>query len=178
MPIIKTYEKDEATGDLLKIYEEIIRIRGDIDNNAKLFSISPYLLNQQLDFIKYYSTHPTLSMPLLASIRISVSNKENCKFCVDFNTALLINFAKWSFEDVEKLKEELQSDKLTKEENAILTFVIKAMINPHNVNQEDINKLKEMDWEEKDIFDALNHAARMYATDILFNAFKIEDYKN
>lgn len=37
--------------------------------------------------------------------------------------------------------------------------------------------LREMGWEDRDIFDAVNHAARMLSTDILFNAFRIEDYR-
>jgi len=177
MPLIKTYEKDEATGELLEIYEEIIKVRGDIGNNAKLFSSSPELLRQQLDFIKYYSTHETLSMPLLACIRICVSNQEKCNYCIDFNTAMLVNYVKWSIEDVENLKKDISSNKLTKEENILLKFVIDSVKNPHAVNQNTINELKEQNWNDKDIIDALNHGARMYATDILFNSFKIEDYQ-
>lgn len=177
MPLIKTYETEEATGELLEIYNEIIKVRGSVGNNAKLFSSSPQLLKQQLDFIKYYSTHPTLSMPLLASIRICVSSKEECNFCIDFNTALLVNYAKWNLEEVEFMKKNLESKKLNEKENVLLKFVINSMKNPHKVNKNDINELKKLNWEDKDILDALNHGARMLATDILFNAFKIEDYE-
>ncbi|MFA7091362.1 MAG: hypothetical protein WC149_05895, partial [Arcobacteraceae bacterium] len=111
MPLIKTYEPNEATGELLEIYNEIIKLRGEVGNNAKLFSCSPELLKQQLDFIKYYSTHPTLSVPLLASIRICVSSKEQCNYCIDFNTAMLINHAKWGLEEVQSMKKDLDSSK-------------------------------------------------------------------
>ncbi|WP_419769907.1 MAG: carboxymuconolactone decarboxylase family protein [Candidatus Marinarcus sp.] len=177
MPLIKTYEKEEATGELLEIYEEIIKLRGEIGNNAKLFSSSTELLKQQLEFIKYYATHETLSMPLLASIRVCVSNQEKCNFCIDFNSALLINKAKWSSEDVNMLKDKKYCEKLTKEENALLKFVINSVKNPHAVSENTISELKEQNWSDKDILDALNHGARMYATDILFNSFKIEDYQ-
>jgi hypothetical protein len=40
-----------------------------------------------------------------------------------------------------------------------------------------MDELRKLDWQDKDIIDALNHGARMLATDILFNTFKIEDYK-
>ncbi len=177
MPIIKTYETNEATGELLEIYNEIIKVRGSVGNNAKLFSSSPELLKQQLDFIKYYSTHPTLSMPLLASIRICVSSKEECNFCIDFNTAMLVNYSKWTLEEVQSMKKDLDSSKLTQKENALLKFVINSMKNPHKVNENDMNELRKLDWQDKDIIDALNHGARMLATDIIFNTFKIEDYK-
>ena len=39
-----------------------------MENNAKLFSSSPELLKQQLDFIKYFLNTPTLSMPLLKQV--------------------------------------------------------------------------------------------------------------
>ena len=124
MPLIKTYETEEATGELLEIYNEIIKVRGSVGNNAKLFSSSPELLKQQLDFIKYYSTHPTLSMPLLASIRICVSTKEECNFCIDFNTALLVNYAKWNLEEVEFMKKNLESKKLTQKEKLHKTIEV------------------------------------------------------
>ncbi len=177
MPLIKTYEKEEAIGELKNIYEELIQIRGDIGNNAKLFSSSPELLKQQLDFIKYYSKHSSLSMQLLACIRICVSNREKCQFCIDFNSALLKNNFKWTDEDLNNLKENISSKKLNEKENAILKFSIDSVKTPHKVDKEDIEKLKELSWEDKDILDALNHAARMLATDILFNTFKIEDYQ-
>ncbi|RXK00483.1 hypothetical protein CRU98_04805 [Arcobacter sp. CECT 8986] len=177
MPLIKTYEKDEATGELQEIYEEIIKLRGEVGNNAKLFSSSPELLKQQLEFIKYYANHETLSMTLLASIRVCVSNHERCSFCIDFNSALLMNKAKWTSEDIATLKNETYSKKLKKEENTLLKFVIDSVKNPHNVDEDTINELKAQSWSDKDILDALNHGARMYATDILFNSFKIEDYE-
>ena len=177
MPLIKTYEFEEAQGELKELYEEIIKVRGSIGNNAKLFSASPELLRQQLDFIKYYTKHETLSFSLLASIRICVSNQEKCNYCIDFNTAMLINYSKWSLEDIEILKKDIFSSKLTKEENILLKFVITSIKNPHAVDKNIINELKEQNWNDKDIIDALNHGARMYATDILFNSFKIEDYQ-
>ena len=52
MPIIKTYETDEATGELKALYDKIVALRGEVGNNAKLFSSSPELLKQQMEFIE------------------------------------------------------------------------------------------------------------------------------
>jgi len=90
---------------------------------------------------------------------------------------MLINHAKWTLLEVESMKNDLNSSKLNQKENALLKFVINSMKNPHKVNENDINELKKLDWQDKDIIDALNHGTRMLATDILFNTFKIEDYK-
>ncbi len=44
----------------------------------------------------------------------------------------------------------------------------------HAINAEDLDTLRAMQWSDQDILDAINHASRMLATDIIFNAFKIE----
>ncbi len=174
MPLIKTYEPSEATGELKALYDEIVSLRGAVGNNAKIFSVSPEALRQQFEFIKYYMNHPTLSMELLASIRILVSSGEECEFCVDFNTGLLINMAGWSLEQVQAMRENIDNANLQEREKALLRLVVKAIRNSLGVNANDLDELREMQWSDKDIFDAVNHGAKMLATDIIFNTFKIE----
>lgn len=174
MPLIKTYETDEATGELAKLYEMITSMRGRVGNNAKLYSASPELLRQQMEFIKYYMQHSTLSMPLLASIRVLVSSGEDCDFCIDYNTAMLINMAGWSYEQVQAMRQDMDKANLAPKEIAMLKLAIKAIRNAHAINADDLDTLREMGWSDKDILDAVNHATRMLATDIIFNTFKIE----
>jgi uncharacterized peroxidase-related enzyme len=177
MPIIKTYEEEEATGELKAIYEQIKKVRGSIGNNAKLFSSSPELLKQQMDFIKYYITHETLSMPLLAAIRILVSSTQQCKFCIDFNMAMLVNMFDWTVEDVEEMKKDFKKAKLEEKEIALLGFAVIAIKDAKSLGTNDMDALRELGWEDQEILDAVNHAARMLATDIVFNTFKIDDYE-
>lgn len=176
MPLIQTVSPEDATGELAKLYEIITAMRGTVGNNAKLFSISPELLRQQLDFIKYYIKHPTLSMPLLAAIRIMVSSAEDCRFCIDYNTAMLINVAGWSVDQVAAMRLNIKDANLPQREIAMLDLAVKAIQNAHGVNANDLDTLREMGWSESDLLDAVNHAARMLATDILFNAFKVGNY--
>ena len=175
MPLIQTIEPQEATGELAKIYEIITSMRGTVGNNAKLYSVSPELLRQQMDFIKFYMNHPTLSMPLLASIRIMVSSGEECQFCIDYNTAMLINMAGWTFEQVAAMRKNIDEANLPERETAMLRLAIKAVRNAHGVNADDLDSLREMNWSDSDILEAVNHATRMLATDIIFNTFKIEN---
>ena len=178
MPIIKTFEKDEATGELAELYKKVIEIRGDIRKSTKLFGVSPELLKQHLEFMKYYMTnHPSLSHALLASIRILVSEKEDCSFCIDYNTMLLVNNEGWTLKEVEEMKKDILKAKLSEREIELLKIVIKAVNNAKSVTKEDMNLLHDFNWEDKDILDAVNHAARMVALDIVFNTFKIGKYK-
>lgn len=175
MPLIRTIEPEEATGELAKLYQTIEAMRGSVGNNAKLFSLSPELLRQQMDFIQFYMNHPTLSMPLLAAIRIMVSSDEECKFCIDFNTGLLINLAGWTIDQVNAMRKDPNAANLPKRETAMLNLTIKAIRNAHGVTANDLDALRDIGWSDNDILDAVNHATRMLATDIIFNTFKIED---
>lgn len=78
-------------------------------------------------------------------------------------------------EQVEVMKTDMDKANLEKREIALLKLVIKAIRNAHGVNADDLDQLREMKWEDKDIFDAVHHGARMLATDIMFNTFKIEN---
>jgi alkylhydroperoxidase family enzyme len=175
MPLIQTIAPEEATGELAQLYKIIEAMRGTVGNNAQLFSISPGLLRQQMDFIKFYMNHPTLSMPLLAAIRIMVSSGEECQFCIDYNTGMLINMAGWSFEQVTEMRKDPKSANLPEREIAMLLLAIKAVHNARAVNANDLDTLREMGWSDSDLLDAVNHATRMLATDIIFNTFKIEN---
>lgn len=175
MPLIQTIESSEATGELAKLYKIIEAMRGSVGNNAKLFSVSPELLRQQMDFIRFYMNHPTLSLPLLAAIRIMVSSGEECQFCIDFNTGMLINLAGWTFEQVTAMRNDPNAANLPEREIAMLNLAIKAIRNAHGVSANDLDTLREMGWSDSDILEAVNHATRMLATDIIFNTFKIEN---
>jgi len=175
MPLIQTIEPEEATGELAKLYQTIEAMRGSVGNNAKLFSASPELLRQQMDFIQFYMNHPTLSMPLLASIRIMISSGEACQFCIDFNAGLLINMAGWTIDQVNAMRKDPNAANLSKHEIAMLNLTIKAIRNAHGVTANDLDTLRDMGWSDSDILDAVNHATRMLATDIIFNTFKIEN---
>ena len=176
MPIIKTISAEKATGELAELYDIISSMKSKVDKNAELYSVSPELLRQQMEFIKYYMNHATLSMPLLASIRVLVSSAEDCDFCIDYNTAMLINLAGWSYEQVQAMRKDINKANLSERERAILFIALKAVRNAHAVNANDLDTLREMKWSDKDIFDAINHATRMLATDVMFNTFKIGDY--
>jgi len=175
MPLIHTIAPSEAKGELAKLYTIIETMRGSVGNNAQLFSVSLELLRQQMDFIKFYMNHPTLSMPLLAAIRIMVSSGEECQFCIDYNTGMLINLAGWTFDQVTAMRNDPNSANLPEREIAMLNLAIKAIRNAHGVSANDLDTLREMGWSDNDILDAVNHATRMLATDIIFNTFKIEN---
>lgn len=174
MPLIKTIPPKEATGELAELYAKITEVRGAVMNSHMLFSVSPELLKQQLAFIGYYVNHQTLSQALLACIRMLVSERSGCTFCINFNEGMLINKLGWSTEQTRNSKQDPSSAPLDDKEKAILLFVLKAVANPHGITSDDLEPLRTFGYADSDILDALNHGARMVAVDILFDTFKIE----
>lgn len=174
MPIINTIQPENATGELAELYSQIKVMRGKVANTALLFSSSPSLLKQQMSFIGHYLNHENLSMALLACIRTLVSDKNNCSYCVDFNSSMLINMLNWSPKDVEVMRENPSDAKLENKEKTMLLFVLKAVRTPHDVNAQDVQILRDIGYSDADILDATNHGARMSAIDIIFDTFKIE----
>lgn len=173
MPLIKTIKPEDATGELADLYAQIKVIRGRVPMSSQLWSTSPELYKQQLAFIGYYINHKTLSAPLLAAIRILVSSQTGCKYCVDFNSAMLVNTMGWSVDEVAELKTVGKSSKLATKENAMLFFVTNSVKKCSKADENELNELRTMGWSDGDILDALQHGARMSAIDIIFNTFDL-----
>ena len=175
MPLINTVKPVNATGELADLYGKIDAMRGRVSNSAQIFSASPELIKQQMAFIEYYMVkQKSLSMALLACIRTLISDKNNCQYCVDFNSGMLINMLGWTPKDVEAMRTNPNDAKLDAKEKAMLLFVLKAVRTPHDVNASDVQALRDLGYEDGAILDATNHGARMSAIDIIFDAFKIE----
>ncbi len=120
--------------------------------------------------------HPTISMALQASIRMLCSQATNSSYCHGLNTGLLAKLG-IKPEQIEAMKADPSNAPLNPKEKDLLKFVLKATMGPHGVAAEDIDKLKAIGWSERGIFDATAHGARMKATNILFDTFKVEcDY--
>jgi len=173
MPLIHTIKPEDATGELAEIYVKMKELRGRVPASSQLWSVSPELLKQQLDFIGYYMNHKTLSTPLLAAIRMLVSSQTGCKYCVDFNTAMLVNMMGWSMDDVALLKENGKSAKFSDKENAMLSFVVSSVKKCSKADKAELAALRDMGWSDGDLLDALQHGARMSAIDIIFNTFDL-----
>jgi len=177
MSLLQTVLPSDATGEVAAVYDQIKSAFGGVPNVLSIWSASPYFLKQQFDMIGYYLSHPSLSGPLLACIRMVVSERTNCQYCVDMNAGMLINMMGWTPEQVAAVQADPARASLPEREKAMLLFVLKAVNDAPAVTAEELDELRGQGWNDSEIFDALNHGARMVAGDIILNAFKVErDY--
>ncbi|WP_298139446.1 hypothetical protein [Acidiferrobacter sp.] len=174
MTLLTTQSPEAATGAVAKTYEAITHLFGRVPNALRIYSSSPELLAQQWDGVRYYRNHPTLSAALLASIRMLVSKRNDCEYCVGFNEAFLINVCRQTPAQVAATKADPTTAPLTDKDRAMLLFVLKAMATAHAADKPDLDRLRALGWADGDILDAVAHGARNTAADIVFNTFKIE----
>lgn len=174
MPLIQTVSPAQAQGQVAEIYRQIESTLGRVPNAFQLYGSNPALLELQWSQVAYYMGHPSLSFPLLASIRMLVSQQNQCDYCIDFNAAMLMEHAGFTAEQIADAKWDPAATPLPDKERALLLFVLKATRSPVDVKSGDISILREMGWSDGDILDATAHGARNMAADVVFNAFKIE----
>ena len=175
MSIISTVVPEQAEGKVAEVYGQIQQMMGRVPNAFQMYSSSPVLLEQQLQQIAYYMQHPTLSFPLLAMVRMLVSQRNDCQYCVGFNEGMLIQMAGLTPEQVAATRRNPADAPLPDKDKAMLLFVLKATQTPKTVEKSDLDPLRALGWSDGDIMDAAHHGARNVAVDIVFNAFKIDN---
>ncbi len=171
MTLIKTISPQKAKGDVKKGYDLFLQNGRDVPTPFRLLSASPRIFNLMIQRNQYYSSHPTLSYPLLAHIRYFVSTKLNFIFCSTHNKNMLLL---QGIEEKELESMGLNPDKsmLEGNERQMLTFVMDAMENPDSISKKDIDLLHKVGWKDRDIFDALVQAVGMIDHNILMKVFK------
>lgn len=175
MSIIATTVPEQATGQVAEIYAQMQQAMGRVPNAMQLYSASPAMLAMQWQYLGYNFQHPTLGFPLLATLRMLVSQDHECEYCIGFNEAMLIERAGFTAEQTAATKRDPAAAPLPAKDKAMLLFVLKATRTPKAVTPADLDAVRALGWSDRDIFDAVNHGARNIASDILFNTFKIEN---
>ena len=175
MALIKTVPHEQADGVIKQGYDMFLKNIGTIPKPMEMMSASPALFEFQLQKIGYYSKHPTLSFALLAHIRYLAAHSLNYKFCMDFNKLVLKKIGLGD-DDIKAMEEDTSKSLLEEKDNAMLCFVIKAMKAPDSVTKEDIDRLKGLGWEDRDILDALAQGVSMIDHSIMMQAFQIDQH--
>lgn len=175
MPLIDSVVPEKASGQVAEVYADIAKVFGRVPNAMQMYSSSPALLAQQWQATGYYFTHPHLSRPLLAAIRLLVSQENDCDYCIGFNASMLINMAGWTAEQVAATKRDVQAAPLSEKEKTLLAFVLKAVNRREGTTRAEIDTLTRLGWTHADLLDAVAHGARNVGADIIFNTFQIEN---
>ncbi len=165
----------EATGELAELYAAIEKSFGGVPEGLQLFGVSPKLLAIQMQLLGYFGQHPRLSGNFLALLRYILSEDGHCQFCIGFNQSLLVN-AGIQPEAIQQAVQNPLKGPLAERENILLDYAVRAVRNPHGVQDTEVAQLRKQGWTDQDIFDAVAHGAQHSAVDILFETFRVAPF--
>ncbi|MDD5328758.1 MAG: hypothetical protein PHX38_02050 [Sulfuricella sp.] len=175
MSIVQTVAPEQASGKVAQIYARFQEAMGRVPTGFQLYSASPDLLEQLAQQTAYYMQHPTLGFALLALIRMLVSEQNDCAYCIGFNESLLIDRLGYSPDQIAAIKRDPATAPLDERDKAMLLFVLKGTCKPKTITADDLDRLRTLGWNDRDIVDGLYHGARNAAVDIMFDALKVEN---
>ena len=147
---------------------------GFIPDGLKLYSLSPPLLETFMGNIGYFNQGGTpLPQGLPAMIRYLVSWNAGCSFCVDMNEGFLTSM-NYSLDEIRAARSNPDLAPFEKKERTLLKLALKAVNEPEQITQADLDNARSKGWSDREIFDAVAQAANNYAFNIILRTFNIE----
>jgi alkylhydroperoxidase family enzyme len=173
MALIDTVPPEKAEGIVKEGYDMFTSRLGIIPKPMEMMSISPGLFELQLRRIHYFAKHPKLSFGLLAHIRYLVSYNLDYRFCTDLNKIILEKLGLQEA-DIRKMEADPSQSLLEENESALLAFVVKAVKSPGAVTPQEIDTLRKLGWDDRDMIDALSQGVSMIDHAIMMQVFQMD----
>jgi len=153
MSWIQVIDKNEATGRLKKIYDEITEKRGKISNIMKIHSLNPDAMKNHMNlYLSLMFGKSNLSREERELIGVVVSKINKCDYCINHHAEAL-NFY---WKDSDKLKiflKSFDSVDLTRRQRGIIEYAVKLTKNPSDITKDDIEKLRKSGFSDEEILD-------------------------
>jgi len=168
MSFIQTIPPEEASGRLEKIYRQVKSPEGQVDNVLQVHSLRPHTLIGHMAIYKAVLHHTGNVIPewYLEAVGVLVSQLNRCTYCVSHHAAglkQLLEAESLSFEAYfAALQKELPGDPFTKREQLGLAYARKLTQTPGQIEQTDINTLREAGFDDGEVLE-LNQVAAYFA---------------
>lgn len=137
-----------------------------------LAALAPKRFQLFLQEITYLLTHPNINIDFFAMLRLYIANQEDFSYCKSFNTKLLLTKG-YDKKSLKALKENILDIPLDDRHKLLAKKAVKAMYNPKEFNNNDIEELKAHLWNDNDIYDAIDHAAFLFKFARIIRAYSL-----
>lgn len=151
--LIPYISETNATGEVKTIYEEVKNTFGMIPAPIMQHSISPELLKNHWDLFR--------------------TTGKNNNFSPKFLAKMLKHMFHMSDEELKDIQKDPSHAKLTPKEQKMLLFLLTATKDPLSLQKDSFDELRNLGWNDKDIFEGLKMATQMVAAIYMVNALKI-----
>ncbi|MCP4675456.1 MAG: hypothetical protein GY854_08115, partial [Deltaproteobacteria bacterium] len=96
-------------------------------------------------------------------------------FCVELNTMGLKHSLNLSDDQIAAFREDSSKAKLPEKERELVHFVVRSVREPEEITAQDMQRLRDLGWDDSDVLDATFMGAFMLTSGVLFNTFKMNE---
>ena len=155
------------------VFEMAEEMLGFVPAGMRLYGVSPSLLELFAGTVGYFRNGTALSPRLTAMIRYLVSDRADCRFCVDLNEGFLTSMGE-DLEQVRAVRDDIARAPLDERERPLLQLALHAVTDPEQDAAALIAAARDAGWKEREIFDAVLQAASNRAFNHVLKTFNIE----
>jgi len=154
MAFIETIEYEQATGDLRKIYDELIGNRGKLADVHKIQSLHPETIVSHINLYKdIMFGHSPLKRYQREMIGVVVSSVNQCEYCTRHHSEALMHYWK-NTEKIQSLIRQPDSANLSEVDVLLCQFARDITTTPELATQQKIDLLKVKGLTDRAILDA------------------------
>ena len=146
---------------------------GFVPAGMRLYGVSPPLLEAFAGTVGYFRSGTALSPRLTAMIRYLVSERADCRFCIDLNEGMLANMGE-DLEQVRAARDHIGQAPVDERERPLLQLALHAVTHPERDAASLVAAARDAGWQERDIFDAVLQVASNRAFNHVLKTFNIE----
>ena len=152
MPYIKTIPEDQSDGLLTNLYQRITKTPGYLPNHAKIFSLRPKVYEAWLNLQD--ASRSNMRLRRYELVTFAASQELGCSYCMlAHGTILHKNF--FSVDEMLSIVKDYRNAGLTTEEVALMALAKKIIRKAGDVNEVDIQELREFGLSDEEILDVV-----------------------
>jgi len=171
MSTLNLVKPENAKNEVKETYDMLLNRVGEIPKPLELWSVSPDLLVHRRKLLEHYIASD-LSTSLLAFIRYLSSISCESGVCATFNAGLL-KAGGLTDRELELVNDSTDNAKLEDKEKKMLAFVMAAIKDPDFATQEKVDELRQLGWNDRQIFEATHQGADMLLVGKMMKIFRM-----
>ena len=159
-----------ATGELAETFSEIESHAGKVGNIWRALANNPKMLKAVWD--RRNSVMGSDSLPHITkeAIALAVSSANNCEYCVVAHSASMSRLG----ESTERIDDILALQGKDEAEQALIDVCVRAVTDPHALEDKDFDRLRDLGHSDAAIFDAIGVATHYAAINKFLDSFQVD----
>ncbi len=166
------YQKNESQKERLsKLYRKVKFIYGNVPPQMELLgNIEADYLEDFVKAVLRIAKHPHINPDLFGFIRLFIAYREGYDYCKAYNTEFLLS-KEYTQEQLDNCILDISNIPFDSNHQVLASHAIKAIYNSKAISSEDFELLNSMGWNQRDIFDAIEHAGTIFRNGRILTAY-------